>query len=169
MTRLNLGCGRDIKPDWRNVDALPFDGAEQWNLTDRWPVGDGEVDEILASHVIEHFDSGARCWVMNEAHRVLCPGGKMTVVVPYWASGRALGDPTHQWPPVSEMWFYYLKREWRDSQAPHTNSMLSCDFDATWGYSVNPALLSRNQEYQQHALNWFKEAAQDIHATLVKR
>jgi hypothetical protein len=140
-----------------------------WNLTNRWPLEGGSVEEIHASHVIEHFTQGQRCFVMNEAHRVLMPGGKMTVIVPHWANNRAYGDPTHQWPPVGEMWFYYLGKKWRDEQAPHTNSMLSCDFDATWGYSIAPNVQARNQEFQQFALNHYTNAVLDIHATLTKR
>lgn len=168
--KLNIGCGKDIREGWLNVDCKAFHpDIVIWNLTDRWPVADGEVEEIHASHVVEHFKQGERCWVMNEAYRALKPGGKMTVIVPSWSSNRAYGDPTHQWPPVSEMWFYYLGKAWRDANAPHTNDMLTCDFDATWGYGMHQALMARNPEYQQHALNWFKEAAQDIHATLVKK
>lgn len=168
-TRLNIGCGRDIREGWLNVDAIDFPGAEVWNLTNRWPLEDGSVEEIHASHVIEHFGSQYRCWVMNESYRVLMPGGKMTVIVPHWNNNRAYGDPTHQWPPVSEMWFWYLNRKWRDEQAPHTNSMLSCDFDATFGYSLAPAIQARNSEFQQFALNHYGNAAQDIHATLTKK
>lgn len=167
--KLNIGCGRDIKEGWRNVDAMALPGVEVWNLTRRWPVEDGSVDEILASHVVEHFDQQERCYVMNEAHRVLKPGGKMTVIVPHWANNRAYGDPTHQWPPVGEMWFYYLGKAWRDEQAPHTNSMLQCDFEATWGYTVAPDISARNQEFQQFALNHYANAVMDIHATLTKR
>lgn len=167
--RLNIGCGRDCKDGWFNVDTIDFDGiSSQWNLTDRWFAPDGSVDEILASHVVEHFTSPRRCWIMNEAYRVLKPGGKMTVIVPSWASARSYGDPTHEWPPVSEWWFNYLNKEWRENQAPHTMDLLDCNFQATWGYGMHPAIVTRNQEYQQYALNWFKEAAQDIHATLVK-
>ena len=83
------------------------------------------------------------------------------------------GDPTHQWPPVSEMSFYYLNQEWRDTQAPHTDAKwnkdgFSCNLQATWGYSFSPELGNRNQEYIQFALQNYKEAAQDLHATLTK-
>ena len=46
---------------------------------------------------------------------------------------------------------------------------LNCDFEAYWDYNRHPAITPRNQEYQQHALSFWKEAAQDIVATLVKR
>ena len=45
----------------------------------------------------------------------------------------------------------------------------TCDFDATQpGYSVNPALQVKAQEYVLFALGNYKEAASDMVATLVK-
>ena len=72
------------------------------------------------------------------------------------------------------MWFYYLSREWRAKNAPHTDKEhwplgFDCDFEATWGYGLHASLLTRNVEFQQFALNFYREAAQDIHATLTKR
>jgi hypothetical protein len=82
-----------------------------------------------------------------------------------------LGDPTHQWPPVSEFGWYYLEADWRAKNAPHTDASnwvdgYSCDFKATWGYALHPLLAGRNSDFQQMALNFAKEAAQDMHATL---
>ena len=72
------------------------------------------------------------------------------------------------------MAFYYLSRDWRTTQAPHTDSKwnpqgYTCNFEATWGYSLNPAIATRNQDFQQFALANYKEAAQDMVATLTKR
>jgi SAM-dependent methyltransferase len=168
--RLDIGCGKNKKEGFTGVDALPFDGVDVvHNLTDRWPWDDGAVDEIHASHVIEHFNAGQRCFIFNEMHRVLKVGGTVTLIAPHWASNRAYGDPTHQWPPFAEMALFYLDKAWRETQAPHTNDLLSCDFAATWGYSLNPALNTRNEEYRQYAVNNHKEAVQDLHATLVKK
>jgi hypothetical protein len=66
------------------------------------------------------------------------------------------------------MWFYYLDKNWRAANAPH-NDKYTCDFASTWGYSMNGALSARNAEYQQIALQFWKEAAQDTIATLIKR
>lgn len=168
--RLNIGCGRDVREGWINVDCLAL--APEvcvWSLTNRWPVADGEVEEIMASHVMEHFTLGQRCFVYNEMHRVMQPGGKATVIVPHWANARAYGDPTHEWPPVSEFSWYYLGRAWRDEHAPHTNEMLRCDFDATWGYAVATHIQTRNTEFQQFAINHYANAIVDIHATLIRR
>jgi hypothetical protein len=144
------------------------------DLRQRWPWEDGSVEEVHCSHFLEHLTAAERCHFANELHRVLQPKGRTTIIVPHWASNRAYGDPTHQWPPVSEMWFFYLNKEWRAKNAPHTDAEhwapgFACDFEASWGYGMHQAILTRNQEYQQHALNWFKEAAQDLHATITKR
>ena len=146
------------------------DFGQKWicDLRGPWKWDDNSVEEVHCSHFVEHLTATERVHFVNELYRVLIPGGKAQIVVPHWASNRAYGDLTHQWPPVSEMWFYYLSRDWREQNAPH-NDFYTCDFEATWGYSVNPAISARNQEYQQHALSFWKEAAMDIVATLVKR
>lgn len=78
------------------------------------------------------------------------------------------------WPPIGEMWFCYLSRAWRASQAPHTDKKnwakgYDCDFEFTYGYSVHPALITRNDEFKQFAVNFYREGAQDIQATLIRK
>jgi hypothetical protein len=133
-----------------------------------WPWADGSVTEAHTSHFVEHLTGPERIHFVNELYRVLVPGGKCTMITPHWASCRAYGDLTHQWPPVSEFWFYYLSKEWRKANAPH-NDGYTCDFDCTWGYIPHPEVAPRNQEYQMYAFNFLKEAIQDIQATLVKK
>jgi hypothetical protein len=178
--RLDLGCGTHKRntdnqgqpQTWVGVDSISFPGVDVvMNLTDKWPWKDSTVEEAHTSHCLEHFGATGRIHFINELYRVLKPGAKCSVIVPHWASCRAYGDPTHQWPPISEMWFYYLKKEWRISQAPHTDSQnwnqgFKCDFDAVWGYHYHPEVAQRNQEYQQYAQNFLKEAIWDLQATL---
>jgi hypothetical protein len=138
-----------------------------------WPWADGRVEEAHSSHFIEHLGPFERAHFWNQLWRVLRVGGKATIIAPHWASCRAYGDPTHRWAPVSEFGMFYLSRAWRAANAPHTDATniplgLSCNFDAVWGYSIEPGVALRNQEYQQHALTYFKEAAQDMIATLTK-
>lgn len=176
--RLDFGCGKNKKPGFVGVDRIAFDGVDVvCNIgAERWPWDDNSVEEAHASHFLEHLtnldDRFERVHFFNELHRVLKPGGKCTLIIPHWASQRYYGDPTHK-EPFSEMGFYYLSREWRKVNAPHADSEFnprgySCDLHATWGYSMRPELHTRNAEYQQYALTWFKEAAQDIIATLTK-
>lgn len=173
--RLDIGCGKNKRAGFLGVDAIKFDGVDVvMDAREAWPWKDNTVDEVNCSHFVEHLTAMERVHFVNELYRVLKPGAKATITVPHWASNRAYGDPTHQWPPVSEMWFYYLSKAWRATNAPHTDAEhnpkgFTCDFDATWGYSLHPTLGVRNGEYQQHALTFWKEAAQDTVATLTKR
>jgi SAM-dependent methyltransferase len=173
--KLDIGCGKNKRPGFVGVDQYQMDGVDVvMDVREKWPYDDNSVDEVHSSHFIEHLTGAERVKFYNEMYRVMKPGAKATIVTPHWASNRAYGDPTHQWPPVSEMSFYYLSKGWRETQAPHTDSQwnpdgYSCNFEATWGYGLHPSLLVRNQEYQQFAVANYKESCQDTHTTLTKR
>lgn len=174
--RIDIGCGPNKREGFLGIDQYAFPSVDHVVKlgSEPLPFADGSVEETHASHFVEHLNAAERCYLFNDLFRVMKPGAKMTMIVPHWGSSRAYGDPTHQWPPIGEMWFYYLKREWRMSQAPHTDKSnwpqgYDCDFDATWGYSMHPSLAVRNAEYQQFAMNFYREGAQDIVATLTRR
>src|SRR4029450_1928126 len=105
-------------------------------LVDKVNPLDGSVEEAHASHFVEHLNATQRIHFVNELYRVLIPGAKCQIIVPSWSSCRAYGDLTHQWPPISEFWFYYLSKDWRAQNAPH-NDFYQCDFDVTWGYGLH--------------------------------
>lgn len=174
--KLDLGCGPNKRgPEWTGVDSIKFPGVDVvLDLNHGWPWPDNSVEEIHCSHCIEHFDSVQRVHIYNEMFRVLKVGCKATLIAPYWSSGRAYGDPTHKWPPISGFGFFYLLKTWRMANAPHTDFEhwppgYKCDFDATWGFSLHPQVASRNQEFQQFAMQFYTEAAQDVICTLTKR
>lgn len=180
--KLDLGCGTNKKSGFSGVDCIAFPGVDiVCNLTQQWPWANSSVDEANCEHTLEHFTAMERVHFCNELYRVLKPKAKCFIVVPNWASCRAYGDPTHQWPPVSEFWFYYLSKEWRlgnpakkmPPNAPHTDAsnvpgMYDCDFESTCGYSLNPFVTVRSQEWQQFAMQFYKEVALDIVATITK-
>lgn len=179
--KLDLGCGKNKKPDFLGVDSIKFEGVDVvTDLTKKWPWAGGSVQEVHASHFVEHLDAEERIHFCNELYRVLIPDGKATLIVPHWASCRAYGDMTHKWPPVSEFWFYYLSRLWRlgdgkqGANAPHDDIKYNpkgydCNFECTWGYGLRPDIATRNQEWQQFAMANYKEVLTDIIATLVKK
>lgn len=176
LLKIDLGCGPHPKEGFEGADQYPFDGKVKhvFDLRKPWPWKDSSVIEAHSSHFVEHLTAEERCHFFNELDRVLAPGGKATIIVPHWASNRAYGDPTHQWPPVSEMAFYYLNRQWRDANAPHTDKKVwpkgyDCDLEATWGYGMHPELAPRNQEYQQFAMQHYKEACLDTHITITSK
>jgi hypothetical protein len=170
LLKLDLGCGKNKREGFTGVDAIAFDTVDvQLDIgTSPWPWGDNTVEEAHCSHFVEHLTASQRIHFVNELHRVLIPRGRASVITPHWASNRAYGDLTHQWPPVSEMWFFYLDKTWRATNAPH-NTFYTCDFECTWGYGMRPDLIVRNAEFQQWAMANFKEAVQDMHCTMVAR
>lgn len=166
--KLDLGCGKNKKVGFLGVDSIKFDGVDKvCDLRKPWPWKSGSVEEVHSSHFIEHLTGEERIHFYNELYRVLKKDGKATLIAPHWGSGRAYGDLTHQWPPVVEFSFYYLDKNWREGNAPHCG--LHCDFNATWGYSVAPVWQVKNQETQMFGINHYREVAQDIICTLVKR
>lgn len=179
--KIDLGCGPNKREGFIGVDMYKMKGVDVvCNLAkDVWPFEDNSVDEAHASHFIEHLTNLNGKWerthFFNELYRVLKVGAQATLIFPHWCSNRYYGDPTHK-EPFSEMGFCYLDKEWRLSQAPHTDAQwlkggYTCDFKnatTTYGYSLRQDLMSRNTEYQMNALQTQKEAAQDIIANLRK-
>ena len=167
LLKLDFGCGKSPREGFEGVDIRPFGQKHVVDLRKRWPWKDGTVAEAYCSHFVEHLKPAERIHFANELYRVLVPEGKALVITPHWASQRAYGDLTHEWPPVSEFWFFYLKEDWRAVNAPH-NDGYTCNFEVTWGYNLHPEIVPRNQEYQVEALKWQKEAASDTVATFAK-
>ena len=96
---LEIGGGHLVQAGWKNIDPVHgTDGWKRYAQDTPWPAGDGTVNSIRASHVMEHIPAGQpRIHVMNEAHRVLRPGAVFEVRVPNALSGtwHAFADPTH--------------------------------------------------------------------------
>jgi len=89
--RLNLGCGRLVRPGWVNADAVPGPGVDVLIQGTKLPFSDESFDEVLMSHSLEHVpDVGA---TLREVHRILRPRGRLTVIVPYGL--RSLLNPLH--------------------------------------------------------------------------
>lgn len=173
--RLDLGCGQNKRsPGFVGVDSLALTGVDiVHDLTQPWPWEDDSVTEIHASHFLEHFDPLDRCHIVNEMWRVLKVGGTVTIICPHWSSCRAYGDPTHKWPPMGEFWFNYVNKNWRSTQAPHTDAdnvpgMYRCNFAGTQGSNMHPEVALMADEKRNHFLTWCKEASQDILINLTK-
>jgi hypothetical protein len=171
LVRLDLGSGKGAStPEgFIGVDINKWNGNQVVDLRQRWPWKANSVDEVNCNYLVNYFTMAERVHFANELYRVLKPEARAVIFVPNWSASRAYGDAGVQWPPVSEMWFQTLGKAWREAQNCIDISGYICDFDHTLGYGLHPAIIPRNQEYQQHAVTFWKEAAQDIIATLICR
>lgn len=185
--KLSLACGDRVPEGFVGVDIAKTESATYVQNLMEFPwkqFADNSVDEIECSHYVEHIPHGDGFHdpffqFFDEIYRILKPAefdpanpniplrGFATIVSPYYSSMRAWQDPTHQ-RAISEASFLYLNQQWRkDNLLDHYP--VTCDFDFSYGYSINPALQNRNQEVQTFAIQNYINAVSDIQVMLIKR
>lgn len=98
MHKLNLGCGRDIRPHpWLNIDVSPNVGADiVGDISDPRTfdsLADNSVDEIEMFHILEHIPNPLP--MLEALYRVAKPDCKLSVRVPHGSCDMAFADPQH--------------------------------------------------------------------------
>lgn len=100
MIALNLGCGTNSLPGWKNFDSdvdiakpLPFDSDS--------------ADFIFAEHVVEHVGYYEALGFFRECHRVLKDGGVVRIAVPSLERVMTYGTPEYfkfaaKWAPTAD-------------------------------------------------------------------
>lgn len=118
--KLDLGCGglaEKKKVGFIGVDIADYYSVYpegefiQADLFNEVPFADSSVEEIYASHFIEHIPQDNVIWFFNEMYRILVPGGVFEIFVPPTPGRGAFCDPTHRswW---NEMSFRYFDMSW---------------------------------------------------------
>lgn len=114
-TKLNMGCGTDIRMGWLNADIkVPKTVEENWNnygcdvwklpqhsdtwfylqdATERWEIHSGSLSHILMDNVLEHIQRPSL--VAEQAFRCLEVGGTWEIIVPQFPGRRWLRDWDH--------------------------------------------------------------------------
>jgi SAM-dependent methyltransferase len=93
---LDLGCGNTKRPNSIGVDfnsRTAADVVHDLNASP-YPFEDLSFDEIYLDNCLEHLDDVIL--VMEQVHRICKTGGLVKVIVPYFRSLWAFGDPTHK-------------------------------------------------------------------------
>jgi len=126
--KLNLGCNVHTEQGWVNVDKHPFPGVDKVvDLDKPWPWETSSVHYIRAIDIFEHLRDSIH--TMNEAYRVLKPGGILEILVPSTDGRGAFQDPTHVsfW-NVHSFSYYSRGKGGRAHLYPH---LINCDFQWT--------------------------------------
>ena len=81
-TKLQVGAGGNVFPNWLNTDRRPGRDVLSVDVTRPLPFRDGEFSYVFSEHMIEHlaFEQGRR--MLLEIHRVLADNGKLRVSTP---------------------------------------------------------------------------------------
>lgn len=106
LKMIDLG-GRLAKPE--GYESIDLFGADiEADLNGIWPLEESSVGVLRASHVLEHLKDPIHS--MNEAFRVLAPGGFFFIDVPSTDGRGAFQDPTHVsfW-NANSFWYYTRK------------------------------------------------------------
>jgi len=129
MRKIDFGSGIDCKPGFEGVDIKKFnnDVKHVFDLDILpLPFENESVDEIYSSHVMEHLTNPMQ--TIAEFYRILKPGGKVIIKVPYFAHPGAF-KPNHKifWPMCCKDYFngdYHEYPKWD-----------KVDFSHVWGQS----------------------------------
>ena len=94
---LDVGCGLNKRPGAIGIDPNPRTAADVLADIDRsgLPFRDSTFQSVSLVHVIEHV--GDVVGAVEEAHRVLRPGGLLLIETPHYSDASSFADPTHRW------------------------------------------------------------------------
>ena len=102
MKKLNVGCGRDIKEGWVNLDCIEAKGINVVHNLDSfpYPFEDNTFDEVLASQIIEHLSNPEG--FIRELWRISKPNVKINIGTVHFSAPVVWGDITHKRPYQSD-------------------------------------------------------------------
>ena len=118
--KLDIGCGKaskKVQDGYTGVDIYDYSGVYakgrfiQADLFNEVPFDDSSIEEVHASHFLEHIPQDKVIWFFNEVYRILMPDGIFDIYVPPTSGRGAFCDPTHVsfWNDLS---FRYYDMEW---------------------------------------------------------
>lgn len=136
--KLHLGCGRDQREGWHNVDMFEVEGVDEvHDLDDHpWPWEDDAASEVFLKSVLEHLKEPIKA--LRELHRVTAPGGKITIIVPHRKSPAAY-RPGHR-----SFWDEHSLTGWYE---PNEADQRNPESDALF-------VLEEKNVYHRHPLAW---------------
>lgn len=172
VRKLDLGCGQNPKEGFEGVDLYGDKAKHKVDLFKfPWPFESDSVDEIHASHFLEHIpareiegrdltsptigDSDLYSRLlgqdmlfafMDECYRILKKDSWMHVVVPSGRSSRAFWDPTHRRFFMQET-FLYFSAEWRKMNGLD-HYRVNCNFGVNVGQTMPQEEGLRSAEVQ---------------------
>jgi len=94
--KLNLGCGKDIKKGYLNLDFEKLPGVDKIYDLNKipYPFKKNSFKEILMRNILEHLNNPYE--IMNEIWRISKPNATIKIRVPHFSSCNVWGDLQHK-------------------------------------------------------------------------
>lgn len=109
MIKLDIGSGRNPEPgNYKRLDTDPqFNPDFLCDIEkEPIPIEDGQVEEIVINHCLEHISWRKHPEILTEFHRILCPSGILKIRVPDFEyickTYLEKGPITDEWPADME-------------------------------------------------------------------
>jgi predicted SAM-dependent methyltransferase len=109
LQAIDLGGAHDCPPGYQSLDLVDADIL--CDVRNGLPFPSHSVGVLRAHDFLEHLEPGDIVPFMNEAYRVLAPGGWLLTHTPSTDGRGAWQDPTHRSGWNSNSWWYYTRAE----------------------------------------------------------
>lgn len=81
ITRINVGCGKDVRPGWWNIDMVRFPGVQEIRDVTR-PWRHRDLHYVFAEHFLEHLSLHQGLCFLMHAGNALSEGGVIRISTP---------------------------------------------------------------------------------------
>lgn len=166
-TRLNVGCGRDVRDGWVNLDTSIIDGMVKGRDIvmdlgpDEWFGPFDHFTEIEMSHVVEHIPHVLQA--MEDMWRAAANDCQLTIRCPHGSSDDAWEDPTHVRPMFETTFMYFGQGSyWRADYGYRGDWALDRVTLHTKGLDLSDPDLA--YQHIQHGRNFVTEMVAELHA-----
>jgi hypothetical protein len=114
MKKLNLGCGKDKREGYINLDISPNVSADVvCDIEEGLPFDDNSMEEVIAKDILTQISSGKNfLFVMNELWRITSKDGVVRVSVVNCKYPEAFQDPMSGMRFTDDSFTYLDEREY---------------------------------------------------------
>lgn len=122
---LNIGAGESNMSGFVNLDKRRLKGVDIVHDLEviPYPLKKDSCITIVGSHIWEHLKPWLTVDIMNELWRIMKPGGRLALSMPYGVNELFQQDPTHinssnqatwqYFDPAFPLWLVYKPKPWK--------------------------------------------------------